>query len=292
MTYSIAARDPGTGELGVAVQSHWFSVGQIVPWAQAGVGAVANQSVPEPALGPRILELLRDGAGAAEALERVLEGDEGLDFRQLAIVDAVGEVAVHTGDGCIPHAGHQIGHGFSCQANMMAAPTVPAAMARAFESASGPLAERLVAALRGAEGEGGDLRGRQSAALLVVGAEGESWQRAIDLRVEDHADPVTELDRLLRLQRAYDAADRADQLAAEGRHDEAAGRYERAAQLAPESDELLFWAGLGAAQGGDLETGVERIRAAIDRGGPRWRELLDRLSEDIAPSAAAVRAAL
>jgi uncharacterized Ntn-hydrolase superfamily protein len=292
MTYSIVARDPATGELGVAVQSHWFSVGQIVPWAQAGVGAIANQSVPEPAFGPRALDLLRSGAGAEDALRQVLKGDEAVDFRQLAVVDSRGAVAVHTGARCIAHAGDVVADGFSCQANMMAAPTVPAAMAAAFESASGPLAERLVAALHGAEGEGGDVRGRQSAALLVVPAEGDPWQRSVDLRVEDAADPLGQLGRLLRLQRAYDAADRADQLAAEGLHDEAAELYERAAQLAPESDELLFWAGLGAAQGGDLPTGVERVRTAIDRGGPRWRELLDRLSEDIAPSAAAVRAQL
>jgi uncharacterized Ntn-hydrolase superfamily protein len=284
MTYSIVARDPETGELGVAVQSHWFSVGQIVPSAEAGVGAVANQSVPEPSFGPRVLDLLRDGVGAVEALSRVLEGDEGLAFRQLAIVDAVGEIAVHTGEGCIPHAGHAIGDGFSAQANIMAAPTVPAAMADAFRAASGPLAERLLAALVAAEDEGGDMRGRQSAALRVAGA--------IDLRVEDHADPVAELGRVLTLQRAYDLADRADQLAAEGRHDEAAALYQRAAELAPGSDELLFWAGLGIAQGGDLAEGVTRVREAIERGGDRWRVLLDRLSSEIAPSAAAVRDAL
>jgi uncharacterized Ntn-hydrolase superfamily protein len=284
MTYSIVARDPETGELGVAVQSHWFSVGQIVPAVEPGVGAIANQSVPEPSFGSRALELLRGGAGAQEALRQVLDGDDGLDFRQLAIVDAIGEVAAHTGGGCIPHAGHAIGDGFSAQANLMAAPTVPAAMADAFQAASGPLAERLLAALVAAEGEGGDLRGRQSAALQVAGA--------IDLRVEDHADPVAELGRVLGLQRAYDLADRADQLAAEGSHDEAAALYQRAADLAPEKDELLFWAGLGIAQGGDVEEGVARVREAIARGGDRWRVLLERLSPEIAPSAAAVRDAL
>ena len=283
-TYSIVARDPETGELGVAVHSHWFSVGQIVPSAEPGVGAIANQSVPDPSFGPRALELLRSGAGATEALRCVLEGDEGLAFRQLAIVDAMGEVAVHTGDSCIPNAAHAIGEGFSAQANMMAAETVPAAMADAFRSAPGPLAERLLAALVAAEGEGGDLRGRQSAALRVAGA--------IDLRIEDHADPVTELARLLTLQRAYDLADRADQFAAEGGHDDAAALYQRAAELAPGSDELLFWAGLGIAQSGDVDTGVTRVREAIERGGQRWRVLLERLSPEIAPSAAAVRDAL
>jgi uncharacterized Ntn-hydrolase superfamily protein len=291
-TYSIVARDRETGELGVAVHSHWFSVGQLVPWAEAGVGAVANQSVPDPSFGPRALELLRGGTAAGDALRAVLDGDEAVDFRQLAVIDARGAVAVHTGAGCIPHAGDVAGDGFSCQANMMAEPTIPAAMAQAFESASGPLAGRLVAALVAAEREGGDVRGRQSAALVVVGAQAGAWRPAVDLRVEDHADPVTELGRLLTLQRAYDLADRADQLAAESRHDQAAALYQGAADLAPESDELLFWSGLGLAQGGDIELGVARVRAAIDRGGPRWRVLLDRLSEEIAPSAAAVRDAL
>jgi uncharacterized Ntn-hydrolase superfamily protein len=291
-TYSIVARDAATGEVGVAVQSHWFSVGQIVPWAEPGVGAVATQSVAEPAFGPRALALLRAGAAAEEALPQVIAGDEAVDFRQVAVVDARGRVAVHTGAGCIPHAGHVTGDGFACQANMMAAATVPAAMARAFESTGGPLAERLVAALVAAEGEGGDVRGRQSAALVVAAPDGEPWRRAIDLRVEDHPDPVAELVRLLTLQRAYELADRADGLAGEGRHAEAAPLYERAAALAPGSDELLFWAGLAAAQAGDPALALARVQAAIERGGPGWRELLDRLSDDIAPGAAAVREAL
>ncbi len=176
---------------------------------------------------------------------------------------------------------------------MMARETVPEAMARAFESSAGePLAERLVRALAAAEEEGGDLRGRQSAALLTAPPEGEPWRRAIDLRVEDHGDPVPELARLLNLQRAYDMADRADQLAAEGEHSTASDLYERAGRLAPESDELLFWAGLGAAQVGDMETGLARVRAAIDAGGERWVDLLGRLTDDLAPSAAAVLAQL
>jgi len=291
-TYSIVARDPGSGELGVAVHSHWFSVGQLVPWVEPGVGAAAIQSVPVPASGARLLELMRGGAAPADALDEVLRDDEAVAFRQIGVVDASGALAVHTGGGCIAHAGDAAGDGFSCQANMMARGTVPAAMAHAFAHSEGPLAERLVGALQAAEAEGGDVRGRQSAALVVAPAEGERWRRSIDLRVEDHRDPVTELGRLLNLQRAYDCADRADQLAAEGEHHDAAKLYEEAARLAPESDELIFWAGLGAAQGGDMDLGLTRVRAAVEMGGDRWIELLGRLSDDIAPSASAVRAAL
>ena len=291
-TYSIVARDPATGELGVAVHSHWFSVGQLVPWVEPGVGAAAVQSVPDPGAGARLLELMRGGVAPAAALGEVLDGDEAVAFRQIGVVDASGAVALHTGGGCIPHAGDVTGDGFTCQANMMAAGTVPAAMAHAFERSDGPLAERFIAALEAAEGQGGDVRGRQSAALVIAPAQGERWRRAIDLRVEDHGDPVTELARLLNLQRAYDLADRADQLAAEGDHPEAAKLYQRAAERAPDADELIFWAGLGAAQGGDMELGLARVRASVERGGERWLTLLDRLSDEIAPSASAVRAAL
>jgi uncharacterized Ntn-hydrolase superfamily protein len=293
-TYSIVARDAVTGDVGVAVHSHWFSVGQIVPWVEPGIGAVATQSVPEPAYGPLALDVLRDGGDARDALRRCLVDDEAVDFRQIAIVDARGGVAVHTGSGCIAHAGDVVGDGFSCQANIMAGATVPGAMARAFAGASDdlPLAERMLIALEAAEGEGGDIRGRQSAALVVGAAGTEPWRRAVDLRVEDHGDPVVEMRRLLTLQRAYELADRADGFAGEGRHDEAAPLYEQVSAMAPTSDELLFWAGLGAAQAGDVDTGLARVREAIKRGGPGWATLLERLDESIAPSAAAVRAAL
>ena len=282
MTYSVVARDPGTGELGVAVQSHWFSVGSVVPHVRAGVGAVALQSVPDLAHGARILDRLGDGATPEQALEAVLRDDPGEAMRQTAAVDASGRVAVHTGSGCIREAGHAVGDGWSCQANMMARDTVWDAMASAFSSASGPLAERMVDALEAAEAEGGDIRGRQSAALVVG---------PLDLRVEDHLDPVAELRRLLVLRRAYEAASEADELMAAGRYDEAAPLYERAAELAPGNDELLFWAGLGAAHAGDLALGVERVRRAIEMK-PAWRELLERLVPHHAPAVAAVRDAL
>jgi uncharacterized Ntn-hydrolase superfamily protein len=290
-TYSIVARDPQTGEVGVAVQSHWFSVGPIVPWVRGGVGAVATQAIAEPAYGPRLLDALAQGAGAREALAALLAGDEQARFRQVAVVDARGEVAVHTGERCIAYAGDRAGEHYSAQANMMGSPDVWPAMARAYEAAAGPLARRLLAALHAAEAAGGDARGRQSAALLLAPAGGEPWRHSVDLRVDDHAEPLAELDRLLDLSDAYALATEGDDLTGEGRHDEAADRYARASALAPGNHELLFWAGLAAAQGGDMPTALERVREAIALQ-PGWRGLLDRLEPDVAPSAAAVRDAL
>ena len=290
-TYSIVAREPETGELGVAVQSHWFSVGSVVSWGEPGVGAVATQSIAEPAYGPRLLERLRNGEAPREALEKLLAADEQAAVRQVAVVDANGAVAVHTGERCITYAGHLEGDGFSAQANMMAGPGVPPAMAEAFTTSRGPLPRRLLDALDAAQAAGGDVRGRQSAALLVVPAEGEPWRRTVELRVEDHIDPLGELRRLLDLADAYSFADQADTLMAEGRHDEAGEAGRKALELAPANGELVFWAGLGMAQAGDLDAGVERVRSAIEMHSG-WRDLLARLTPDIAPSAAAVRDAL
>jgi len=289
-TYSIVARDPGTLDLGVAVQSHWFSVGSVVPWLRAGVGAVATQSVPVPGGGPRVLELLEE-MSAQDALRMLVAGDEERDVRQVGVVDARGDAAVHTGAGCIQHAGDASGEGFTCQANMMATPEVWGAMAEAYQAAAGPLAERLVIALEAGEEAGGDVRGRQSAAVVVVPREGEAHVRSVDLRVEDHPQPLAELWRVLVLHRAYELAGEADELAAQGRHDEAAPRYEQASQRAPDNDELLFWAGLAAAQVGRADEGLDRVRRAIDLN-PGWRELLPRLTADLAPAAPGVREAL
>ena len=290
-TYSIVALDPATGELGAAVQSHWFSVGSLCIWARPGIGAVATQSVVEPAHGPDALDRLQDGEDAAAALAGVLAPDPLADVRQVGVVDAAGTVAVHTGPGCIPEAGHVTGAHWSCQANMMARDTVPAAMSEAFAAADGALADRLMAALEAAEGQGGDVRGRQSAAMLVVPADGEPWRTRVNLRVEDHHAPLEELRRLLALQRAYELAGEGDELLAAGRVDEAGDRYRRAQELAPGSDELLFWAGLATAQAGDLDEGVDAVRRAADVH-PGWLTLLDRLSPDFAPAGEAVRRAL
>jgi uncharacterized Ntn-hydrolase superfamily protein len=290
-TYSIIAWHPGSGELGVAVQSHWFSVGSIVPWARPGVGAVATQSIAEPAYGERLLDRLAVGEEPAGALAAELEADDLARFRQVACVDARGRVAAHTGVGCIAHAGHLIGDGFGAQANMMASPAVWPAMLTAFERSSGPLARRLAAALGAAESAGGDVRGRQSAALLVVPAEGEAWRRSVELRVDDHAYPLGELDRLLDLADAYALADRADTLAGQARHAEAADLYREAADAAPGSVELLFWSGLGMAAAGDVRAGATRVREAIAAHGG-WRDLLARLDPEIAPAVETVRGEL
>lgn len=290
-TYSIAARDPSTGQLGVAVQSHWFSVGPIVPWAEPGVGAIATQANAEVSYGPRGLDLLREGIGAQQTLDRLVAADPGASGRQVAIVDAHGAVAVHSGPSCIAFAGHVTGDAVSCQANIMASDRVWPAMLEAFNTASGTLATRLMAALDAGELAGGDLRGRQSAAILVVPSDGEPWRTIVSLRVEDHPEPLTELRRLLTLHDAYEIAGRADELVNEGRHDEAASLFRRAGELAPENHELRFWAGLGAAQAGDIDAGVADVIAAIEQQ-PGWRELLGRLPADVAPSAAVVLAAL
>jgi uncharacterized Ntn-hydrolase superfamily protein len=285
------ARDPATGELGVAVQSHWFSVGPIVPWARAGVGAVATQANVEVAYGPRALELMATGAHPGQALAQLLAEDPGAAGRQVAVIDAAGQVATHTGESCIPFAGYATGDGVSCQANIMASDTVWPAMLDAYNEASGSLTSRLLAALDAAEAEGGDIRGRQSAAILVVPASGQSWDAVVSLRIEDHPDPLPELRRLIELHDAYDLAGRADELVNEDRHDEAARLYREASELAPENHELRFWAGLGAAQAGDLDAAVEHVLAAIEMQ-PGWRELLPRLPPDVAPSAQAVLARL
>jgi len=291
VTYSIVARDPDTGELGVAVQSHWFSVGSVVTWARPGVGAVATQANAEAAYGPRALELLAAGAGAPDALERLVAEDPGGPSRQVAVVDAEGRVAAHTGPSCIAHAGHITGDGVSCQANIMASERVWPAMLEAFAGARGALTERLLTALDAAEREGGDIRGRQSAAILVVPAEGEPWRTVVSLRVEDHSDPLPELRRLVGLRAAYALAGQADELLNAGRHEEAARLYIAASERAPGNHELLFWSGLGTAQSGELDAGLAQVQAAIALH-PAWRELLERLPADLAPSAGAVLARL
>jgi uncharacterized Ntn-hydrolase superfamily protein len=290
-TYSIVARDPDTGELGVAVQSHWFSVGSIVTWARPGVGAVATQSIAEPAYGPRLLDALAGGAAPGDALRALLAADEAAAFRQVAVIGADGPPATHSGSGCIAHAGHATGDDFSVQANMMASETVWPAMAEAFTHATGPLARRMLAALRAAEGAGGDARGKQSAALVVVPASGEPWFKSVELRVEDHHEPLDELERLLLLHDAYTLATAGDDLTGEGRHAEAGEAYRAAAALAPGNHELIFWAGLAEFDHGDRAAGLAQVRRAIELQ-PGWLALLARLEPEVAPAAARVLAAL
>jgi uncharacterized Ntn-hydrolase superfamily protein len=280
-TFSIVARDPATGQMGVAVQSHWFSVGSIVSWAEAGVGAIATQSFVDPAYGPRGLDLMRRGTAAPAALEQLIAADKQPDGRQVAMIDASGRVSAHTGKTAIAAAGHHVGRDFAVQANMMANATVWPAMAKAFEAASGDLADRMLAALDAAQAAGGDLRGRQSAAILVVNAKntGRPWagaDRAFDLRVDDHPDPVAELRRLVRLQRAYAHANRGDELMTEQKVDEALKEYAAASQIAPEIQELPFWHAVTLASIG-RETEAAPIFRAVFAKEPQWVELLGRL---------------
>jgi uncharacterized Ntn-hydrolase superfamily protein len=280
LTYSIVARDPSSGELGVAVQSHFFSVGSVVSWAEPGVGAVATQSLVEPAFGPGGLDLMREGKSAPAALQQLIEADDGEAVRQVALVDGGGRVAVHTGMRCIAHAGHALGEQASAQANMMERETVPRAMIRVYSEASGrPLAERLLAALEAAEAEGGDVRGRQSAAMVVVTARASgnpTKDRPVDLRVDDHADPVGELRRLLGLQRAYAHASAGDDLAGAGDLDGALVEYEAAHRLAADNLELTFWYALALAGNGREDEAVRLLRRPF-AAHPGWVELLKRL---------------
>ncbi len=263
MTYSIVARDDKTGELGVAVQSHFFSVGAIVPWARAGVGAVATQAMVDVRYGPLGLELMSGGKSAPEALASLIGADQHADSRQVAMVDSKGRAAAHTGPKCIPHAGHAVGDGFSCQGNIMKSDKVWGAMRRSFErNESMRLPERLVASLEAGEKAGGDIRGKQSAAILVVSPDlkPNHWEgKVVELRVEDHPEPVSELKRLLRYQRGYEWANKGDDFLTAKEYRKALDAYSRALELVPEVDELKYWVGVGLLSSGKTKKGVRMI---------------------------------
>jgi len=280
-TFSIVARDPATGDIGVAVQSHWFSVGSIVTWAEAGVGAVATQSFVEPAYGFKGLELMRGGMPAPDALKKLLADDQQREVRQVAMVDAQGRVEAFTGKLDIAAAGHHVGAQYSVQANMMENARVWPAMAEGYEHAGGDLADRLLAALKAAQQAGGDIRGKQSAALLIVKAKGTGrpWagaDRLFDLRVEDHPDPIGELERLVRLQRAYAHANRGDELVSEKRVDDALKEYAAAGRLAPEILELPFWEAVTLVVVG-REAEAHPIFRRVFAKEPQWADLVPRL---------------
>lgn len=287
-TYSIVARDPNTGEIGVAVQSHWFSVGSVVPWAEPGVGAVATQSLVDVRYGPEGLRLLREGKSAQEALDLLLADDPNPEVRQVAIVDALGRIAVHTGDRCIQFAGHDGGTSrdgavYSVQANLMARPEVPEVMKVGFESLpeGTPLAERLVAALAWAEVRGGgDVRGKQSAAVLVVSANKTDtpWkERLVELRVEDHPEPVDELRRLLKLHRAYEHMNKGDHAMEQGDTDAALHHFSEARRLNPTNAEMAFWAAVSMINAGKIEEAERLLSQAYADGSGDWRTTLRRL---------------
>lgn len=278
-TYSIVARDPSTGELGVAVQSHWFSVGPIVAWAEAGVGAVATQSFVDPSYGKNGLDLMRAGKSAPDTLKELLAKDEARDVRQVAMIDAQGRVDAWTGKNDIQAAGHIVGQNFSVQANLMHNDRVWPAMSRAFERATGDLAERMMAALDAAQLAGGDIRGRQSAALIVVTgkATGLAWKdRTFDLRVDDSSEPLKELRRLLRLQRAYNHMNAGD-LAVEKKDNEGALReYAAAEKLVPNNAEMIYWHAVALVNMGRVDESLPLFRRVFVMD-PNWRTLTPRL---------------
>jgi len=278
-TYSIVARNPATGEMGVAVQSHWFSVGPIVPWVEAGVGAIVTQALVNVSYGPRGLDLLRQGKSAPQVVIELTESDEGRNVRQLAVVDTQGRVATHTGQKCIPAAGHIIGDNFSVQANMMLNERVWSAMAQTFEHSDGPLAERMVVALEAAQATGGDIRGKQSAALVVVKGEstGQVWEdRLIDLRVEDHPEPVQELKRLLHIFRAYEHMNKGDEALEKDDVPGALQAYSTAEAMQPDNLEMKFWHAVSLVNSGMTPEALPIFKAvfAQDR---NWATLLQRL---------------
>ncbi len=278
-TYSIVARDPATGELGVAVQSHWFSVGPIVAWAEAGVGAVATQSFVDPSYGKLGLELMRSGKSAPDALKSLLAGDQGREVRQVAMIDTQGRVDAWTGKNDIQAAGHLVGKDFSVQANLMLNDKVWPAMAQAFQSAKGDLADRMLAALDAAQAVGGDIRGRQSAALVVVTGKptGQAWKdRTFDLRVDDSPEPLKELRRLVTLQRAYNHMNAGD-LAVEHKDNEGALReYSAAEKLVPDNAEMIYWHAVALVNMGRVDDSLPLFRKvfAMDK---NWATLTPRL---------------
>ena len=278
-TYSIVARDSVTGEMGVAVQSHWFSVGSLVTWAEAGVGAVATQSFVDPAYGPLGLELMRAGKSATQTLQGLLSSDPGQDVRQVAMIDANGNVAAHTGKKCIPGAGHIVGEQFSVQANLMANDKIWPAMAKAYREAKGDLADRMLAALDAAQAVGGDIRGKQSAAILIVAAKstGRPWiDRTMELRIEDHAEPLKELRRLVNMHRAYQHMNAGD-LAIEHNDMEGARReYGAAEAMVPDNLEMKYWHAVALVNAGQIDESIAMFKYIFSRD-VNWKELTPRL---------------
>jgi len=278
-TFSIVARDPVTGEMGVAVQSHWFSVGSIVSWAEAGVGAIATQSLVNVSFGPRGLELLKQGMNAQEVLDKLISEDEGRDYRQLAIIDAKGNVASYTGKKCIPEAGYIVGDNFSVQANLMLNDKVWSAMDKAFRESKGPLAERMIEALTAAQNAGGDIRGQQSASILVVKGKssGKVWEdRLIDLRVEDNPDPVNELKRVLKVHRAYEHMNNGDLAIEKGDMELAMKEYSTAEEMFPENLEMKYWHAVTLASKGKVEESLPLFKEIFTKD-ENWRVLTPRL---------------
>jgi uncharacterized Ntn-hydrolase superfamily protein len=278
-TYSIVARDAESGEMGVAVQSHWFSVGSLVTWGEAGVGVVATQSFIDPSYGPLGLALMRAGRSASQALEALKKADPHPEVRQVAMLDAKGGVAAHTGEKCIPGAGHIVGENFSVQANLMLNDQIWPAMARAFRETRGDLADRLLAALDAAEAVGGDIRGRQSAAILILKGQstGQPWaDTRMNLRVEDHPEPLKELRRLAAVHRAYQHMNQGDLAIELGDAEGALREYGAAEKMFPDNREMKFWHAVALANLGRVEESLPLFREVF-AGDRNWAVLLPRL---------------
>ncbi|MEP0366075.1 MAG: DUF1028 domain-containing protein [Cyclobacteriaceae bacterium] len=281
-TYSIVAHDPETGDIGVAVQSHWFSVGTVVTWAEPGVGAVATQSFSNPAFGPQGLALMKSGLSAEKALKAMLLADDGRDYRQVGIIDVSGNAANHTGAKNIRAAGGLVGEHYAVQANMMKNDQVWPAMAKAFEEAKGSLAEKMLLALEAAENAGGDIRGKQSAALLVVSGEsaGKIWKDTkVDIRVDDHANPLIELRRLLKVHQAYEFMNAGDVAVEEGDFDKASELYSTAESMFPDNLEMKYWHAVNLANTGQLEEALPMFKEVFSQDA-NWRDLTPRLIDN------------
>lgn len=280
-TYSIVARDEKTGQLGVGVQSHYFNV-SIVTWGESGVGVVATQSFVNKSFGLRGLELLKEGKSPEEALNELISEDEGRDVRQVSILDAKGRVATHTGVKCIKHAGHKLGKNFSVQANMMLSEKVWPLMAEAFENSKGlPLPERIINSLEAAETVGGDIRGKQSANILIFSGEPiiDKWEEPImDLRVDDHKEPLKEIRRLLTLYRAYEQGDKGDQAFEKGDIDEALKCYKRGMEMVPENLEMKYWTAVSLANSNKIDEALPLFKDVFKKY-DNWRTLTERLPD-------------
>jgi uncharacterized Ntn-hydrolase superfamily protein len=279
-TYSIVARDSITGEMGVAVQSHWFSVGTVVSWAEAGVGAVATQSFVNKSFGIRGLNLLRNGLTAQQALDSLLATDEAKEVRQVAIVDINGNVAVHTGKNCIESAGHIKGNNYSVQANMMLNNKVPQAMSTAFEKSKGKkLGERLLITLEAAQSVGGDIRGQQSAAIIVVPGKSnhQPWnERTVDLRVDDHAAPLKELRRLYNVHIAYEHMNNGDLAVEKADMTKAMQEYNAAMKMFPANLEMQYWTAITLANNKQVDKALPILKKVFAQNS-NWKELTRRL---------------
>jgi uncharacterized Ntn-hydrolase superfamily protein len=280
-TFSIVAMDTAEGVMGIGVQSHWFSVGNVVAWVKSGAGVVATQSFVNKSYGPEGLAMMESGKSAPEVLRLLLQNDPGSSVRQVGIIDKDGNVAAHTGEKCVDFAGHLTGSYFSVQANMMEKNTVPSAMAKAFEGhAALPLAERILKSLNAAQMEGGDIRGKQSAAIRIVRIKptGESWNDdyVVDLRVDDHENPIQELERLLRVHRAYEHMNAGDLFVENGKMEEAMKSYGAAMTMFPDNLEMQYWTAITLANNGEVKKALPLLKKVYRRNG-KWKELTKRL---------------